>query len=105
DGTHHVTLYNVSNPTQTTSFITTLQTPGVARAVSIYNGLAYVADSTSLQVMNYLAFDTGTNPPTISLTASFPLSPAQAEEGKITRVTAQALSSRRHGCFGGAGGR
>lgn len=89
DVTHHISLYNVSNPAQTTSFITTLQTPGVARAVSIYNGLAYVADSSSLQVVNYLAFDTGTNPPTISLTASFPLNPAQAEEGKIVRVTAQ----------------
>jgi hypothetical protein len=89
DGPHDVSIYDLTTPTNTQMFITTLTTPGVARAVSIYNGLAYVADSSSLQVVNYLAFDTGGVAPTISLTASFPLNPAQAEEGKIVRVTAQ----------------
>jgi len=90
DGPHDVSLYDLSDPTNTQAFVTTFPTPGIAFAVSIYNGLAYVADGASgLQVLNYLAFDTGTNPPTISLAASFPLNPAQAEEGKIARVTAQ----------------
>lgn len=90
DGTHNLSLYNVSNPLQTTNYITTLTTPGLARAVSIYNGLAYVADgSNGLTVLNYLAYDTHGIPPTISLSASFSLNPAVAEEGKIARVTAQ----------------
>lgn len=89
DVTHHISLYDVRNPADTTRFVRTLRTPGVARAVSLYNGLAYVADGTSLQVINYLAFDTGTNAPTVSLAASFPLQPARAEEGKIVRLTAQ----------------
>ena len=70
-------------------FITTFVTPGLATAVAIYNGLAYVADSVSgLQVVNYLPFDNKKTPPTIELSANFPLSPAQAEEGKLVRVTA-----------------
>jgi hypothetical protein len=90
DGTHHISLYNVANPAQTAVFLTTLPTPGVARAVAINNGLAYVADSEAgLQVLNYLAFDVGTNAPTISLAANFPLAPAAAEEGKLARVTAR----------------
>ena len=65
-------------------------TPGTPRAISIYNGLAYVADADAgLQVLNYLAYDNGTNPPTVSLSASFPLSPGLAEEGKAARVTAE----------------
>jgi hypothetical protein len=61
----------------------------LATAVTIYNGLAYVADSLSgLEVINYVPYDGLGIPPTISLAASFPLNPAQAEEGKIVRVTA-----------------
>ena len=51
-------------------FLTTLQTPGIAHAVALYNGLAYVADGEAgLQVVNYLAYDTGRIPPIISLAA------------------------------------
>jgi Bacterial Ig-like domain/Bacterial Ig domain/Bacterial TSP3 repeat len=90
DGNHHVSIYDVRDPRRTTRFVTTLATPGVAHAVSIYNGLAYVADGAAgLQVVNYLAFDTGGVAPTIALSASFPLDPAVAEEGQIVRVTAQ----------------
>lgn len=39
-------------------FITRFATPGIARAVSLYNGLAYVADhADGLQVVNYLPYD------------------------------------------------
>jgi hypothetical protein len=89
DGSHDVFLYNITNATVTTSFLTTLVTPGLARAVSIYNGLAYVADSGSgMQVINYLAADTQRRPPTVSLAASFSLSPPEVEETKSVRVTA-----------------
>ncbi len=90
DGPHHVSLYDLGPGGTNGQFLTTIQTPGLAAAVSIYNGLAYVADSAAgLQVINYRAFDTGSNAPSISLSASFPLDPARAEEGKLVRVTAQ----------------
>jgi hypothetical protein len=89
---HDVWLYDASDPNQTDVFLTSLATPGIARSVSIYNGLAYIADGAAgLQVMNYLAFDTKKQPPTIALTTSFALSApttGTAEEAKFTRVTA-----------------
>jgi Leucine-rich repeat (LRR) protein len=87
DGQHHISLYDVSNPAETNAFITQFETPGLASAVSIYNGLAYVADSTAgLQVINYLAYDAQGVPPTIDLSTS--LVANEVEEGKVMRVTA-----------------
>lgn len=60
DGPHNVALYNTSNPDSDieSSFITLFETPGIARAVSIYNGLAYVADhNNGMHVLNYLPYD------------------------------------------------
>jgi hypothetical protein len=89
DGPHDVSLYNLGPLGTGNQFITTFPTPGLAAALSIYNGLAYVADSFSgLQVVNYIAFDSLGVPPTISLSASFSLTPAFAEEGKTARLTA-----------------
>lgn len=89
---HDVLLYDLSDPAQTTQVISGIQTPGIAYAASIYNGRAYVADGASgLQVINYLAYDSGTNPPSIALSTSFTLSAPTnglAEEGKLVRVTA-----------------
>jgi hypothetical protein len=82
-------LYDVRDPQQTDVFLTAFTTPGDASAISLYNGLAYVADSTGgMHVINYLAYDTLGVPPRITLSASFPLDPAEAEEGKSVRVTA-----------------
>jgi hypothetical protein len=87
-----VSLYDTSDPLQTDRFLTEIATPGIAYAVSIYNGRAYVADGqTGLQVVNYLAYDSGTNPPSITLSPSFTLNTPTngvAEEGKLARVTA-----------------
>ncbi len=89
DGPHDVSLYSLEPAGTNTQFITTFPTPGIAMAVSIYNGLAYVADGLAgLQVINYIAYDALGSPPIIALSASFPLSPAQAEEGKAVRLTA-----------------
>jgi hypothetical protein len=91
DGPHNVSLYDVSDPTQTDRFITEFETPGIAAAVSIYNGIGYVADSEAgLQVVNYLAFDRNGVPPTIALESNFSVSPAggTAEEGQVMRLTA-----------------
>ena len=89
DGAHDISLYNLGPSGTNNQFITTFPTPGIALAAAIYNGLAYVADSLfGLQVINYIAYDTFGIPPTISLSASFSLDPAFAEEGKAGRITA-----------------
>jgi hypothetical protein len=89
DGPHHVSLYDVSDPTQTDQFITEFVTPGIAAAVSIYNGIGYVADSQSgLQVLNYLAFDGNGVAPTVTLDSNFAIVAGVAEEGKVMRLTA-----------------
>jgi len=83
-----VELYNLPAADQPPQFTTRITTPGEAQAVSIYNGRAYVADGVSgLQVINYLAYDSGTNLPAITLSASFGTNNL-AEEGKLVRVTA-----------------
>ncbi len=68
DGPHHVALYNVADPTVTDAFITEFETPGVARSVTIYNGIGYVADHQSgLHIVNYLGVDTERQAPEISI--------------------------------------
>jgi hypothetical protein len=87
DGTHDVWLYDVTNPAVTNAFLTVLPTPGLTRALSVYNGLAYVADSEAgLQVVNYLPYDANGVPPTIALSTNF--APGVAEEGQTIRLTA-----------------
>ncbi len=87
DGPHDISLYDVSNPSNTNVFLVTIPTPGLASAVAIYNGLAYVADSDAgIEVINYLAYDALGKPPTINLSTNF--GAAVAEEGKPIRVTA-----------------
>lgn len=92
DGPHNIRLYDTRVANAFPTFITEFATPGVARAASIYNGLAYIADSESgLHVINYRAYDSGGINPTIELQTSFPLdSPTagRAEEGKLLRLTA-----------------
>jgi hypothetical protein len=88
DGTHHVYLYDIADPSNTTAFITQFATPGITRAVTIYNGIAYAADGANgLQVVNYRAFDALGVVPTIAIETSLP--PGVAEEGQTFRVTAR----------------
>ncbi len=87
DGTQDISLYDVSNPALTNRFLTTFTTPGIARAVAIFNGLAYVADGDAgLQVINYKEYDALGRPPAISLSTNF--AAGLAEEGKTVRVSA-----------------
>jgi hypothetical protein len=89
DGPHDVSLYDLGPTRSDANVLATHETPGLATAVSIQNGLCYVADGDSgLTIINYLAYDTAGQAPTINLATSFPLSPAQAEEGKLVRVSA-----------------
>lgn len=86
DGTANVSLYNVMDPSNNNDFVTEFETPGFARAVSIYNGIGYVADhAAGLQVVNYLAFDNMGIAPSITISTQLE---AIAEEGKRFRVTA-----------------
>lgn len=87
DGPHHVELIDLGDQRTQNTFLTRIETPGRAVAVSIYNGMGYIADSQSgLQVVNYLPFDTAGQPPSIGLSTTFPDN--LAEEGKLQRVTA-----------------
>ncbi len=60
----NVSVYNISDPEEddldNMSFVTTFLTPGIARAVSLFNGQAYVVDhANGMHVVNYRAFDIG----------------------------------------------
>lgn len=88
DGRHDVSLYNLDDASPP-GFIAEFPTPGIARAVEIYNGLAYIADGDAgLQVINYLAFDAGGQPPTITLSSENPDDTVEA--GQSFHVTATA---------------
>ncbi len=88
DGPHHVSLYDVRDPAVTDAFLAEFATPGVARALALNNGLAYVADHTAgLHVLNYLAYDRARRPPTVRLVGQFPDN--RAGEGELKTLTAE----------------
>jgi hypothetical protein len=94
DGPHEIDLYTLGTNQRTPAYGSTFETPGLAAAVSIYNGLAYVADNSSgLQVLSYLSYDSQGQAPTISLQSNFSLNTTTktgtAEEGKLMRLSAQ----------------
>ncbi|RYD27075.1 MAG: hypothetical protein EOP87_21735, partial [Verrucomicrobiaceae bacterium] len=89
-----ISLYNIGEDGRGTQFLTTFVTPGTSEAVSIYNGLAYVADGTAgLTIVNYKAYDTLRVPPGIAIKTGFPIvdGSLQAEEGKLGRVSATVI--------------
>ncbi len=92
DGTHNVSLFDLRDPAVTDRLLGTFETPGLAYAVALYNGLAFVADGEAgLQIVNFLAYDNKGVPPTIQLQPGITLTGAnagQAEEGKLIRLTA-----------------
>jgi hypothetical protein len=84
---HNLQMFDLRNPQQNALAGDIIQTPGVARAASIYNGFAYVADGdVGMQIINYLASDTGTNAPSISLRTT--AVEGKAEEGQLLRLLA-----------------
>lgn len=93
DGAHDVYLYTVGANGRSPAFGSVFATPGRAAAVSIYNGLAYVADeSAGLQVISYLAFDSQGQAPGITVGANFTLDQGtltgQIESAKRGRISA-----------------
>jgi hypothetical protein len=70
--THDVYLYDLSDPSDTTKFLTLFKTPGLTYAVTIHNGLALAAAGTAgLQVVSYQSFDSKRQAPQISLQPNF----------------------------------
>lgn len=70
-GSADVAIFDTSDPAVTDNFLLAFPTPGGARAVSIFNGLAYIADSSfGLQVVNILDCDVFGVPPTVSFTTN-----------------------------------
>jgi len=67
-GANVLDLMDVSNPTNTYSFLTRFTLPAPPNSVAIASGLGFVADGTAgLQIVNYLGFDTLGQPPTVAL--------------------------------------
>ena len=92
DGEHHISLYNLDNPNLTNQFLTTFETPGLASAVTIFNGTAYVSDSEAgLQVLNYLSYDSHEQPPSIEIFSNLNLEGNQVSvvEGQPIRISAK----------------
>jgi hypothetical protein len=92
-GPHHVDLYSLGQDDRSPSYLTTFATPGRALACSIYNGLAYIADSRSgLQVVSFRAYDNLGQAPTIELQSNLAFDPLTqigfAREGRVLRFSA-----------------
>lgn len=86
-GDADLSVYDVRDPRADGRLITTLPTPGVARSVALFNGLAYCADDVrGLEVYNFLPPDRAQRPPTIRLETNF--AGNRAEEGKLFAVGA-----------------
>ncbi len=88
DGTDDVYLHDLKPGETNSVFVTLLPTPGLAGALCLHNGLAYVADGgAGLHVLNYLAADTLGVPPAIRLRPSFATNPEpRASSGDRLRV-------------------
>ena len=81
----NLSLFDASDPTETGALLTSFTTAGDATGVSVFGGLAYVADGTGgLQVVNYRAYDGLGVPPTVTVGA-----PATTEEHKFVLLAAQ----------------
>jgi len=89
DGPHHVSVYDVSDSSSSPPFLAEFPTPGVARAVTIYNGIAYVADHTAgMSVVNYLSYDSAGVPPSVTILE--PENGDSVEGGSVIRVQVEA---------------
>jgi len=84
-----IALYDLSSPRTNNLFLTQITTPGTASVVSIFKGLAYVADGgEGIQIINYLPFDRNGQPPILSVATS--AAGGVVESGAPVRVTANA---------------
>lgn len=83
----NVRVHLTADPTVTDQFELEIATPGSANAVSIYNGLGYVADATAgLQVLNFLSPDVNGVAPEGNLRVL--VEGPEVVEGQMVRVRA-----------------
>ena len=86
NGDARVGLFNVQNPDDTNGFLTEFDTPGSVQDVWIQNGLGLIADGAGgFAIFNYLGFDQGSTPPTITVSTTSP-DGVSAIEGSHMRV-------------------
>ena len=77
-----VSAYDVSDPTDSTRFLTSWPTFGICRTLLFHRGVEYVGDSArGIHILNPLAPDVAGIAPTLSFTANFPTNPARAQFG------------------------
>ena len=89
DGEHNIAIYDDSDRDETNEFVEEIETSGIARAVALANGLAYVADGErGLSVASYVEADTAGVGPTLALRHNF--SANEVEENGLLVVTAEA---------------
>ena len=90
-GSLAVSLYDVRNPVMAPALQGSFQTAGFERALTVHRGLILVAAGTAgLQLVNFLAPDLGTIPPTVSLTLDYPGQLPRAEFGGLLPVAINA---------------
>ncbi|WFU21156.1 Ig-like domain-containing protein [Bradyrhizobium sp. CB1717] len=83
-----IDIVRTDDPANTGDFVTRITLPTAPTSVAIGNGLAFVGAGNQLQVVNYLAFDTQGQAPTVTL-ANFPadIDPTrpgiQVQEGQV----------------------
>ena len=89
DGTTEYAIYlqDIRDPAITDAFVRLFRFPGGIFDVALHNGLAHVAGA-GLQILNYERYDTGTQPPTMTLTTNF--APGKAEAGNRLYLAANA---------------
>lgn len=88
---HDISIYDLGPDGTALDFITSFPTPGLSHALTLHRGFALLADGTAgLQLVNFLTPDTAGVPPTLELTADFPLDPPRIESGQRGVLTALA---------------
>jgi hypothetical protein len=93
DGNNFVAIYDTSNPNVTANQLLQIPLSGGARNVAISRGIAYVADSAGLEVVNYLPFDNKGVAPQITISTSVPsvdINSLKVLEGTTVPVRADA---------------
>ena len=97
DGAHDVSLFDLQPGGTNAAVMTQIETPGLAEAVTLASGFAYVADGESgLQVVRYLPRDSRKVAPTVTLDGG--QSDGRVEENQVltleARVTDDVVVSR-----------
>ena len=84
---------DVSNPSDTSKFVTRINLPAAAYGLAIANGIAFVADgSGGLQIVNYIGLDTKGVPPAVSINVNAAdvdpnTAGVQVVEGSVVQIT------------------